>query len=89
MIFRYKNLFDYVVMGVHSKNIFDKVADIIKPNGKVMTELSTYMATFEEKDKLSMKEKYKTIGNEHGFILDDQSSQHMWKYVYKPKKEEN
>jgi hypothetical protein len=76
-------------MGVHSKNIYEKVAEILKPDGKVLTELSSYMATFEEKDKLAMKEKYKTIGYEHGFIIDDQSSKHMWKYIYRPKKEEN
>lgn len=76
-------------MGIHSKNIFDKAADILKPKGKVLAELSSYMAAFEEKDKLAMKEKYKTIGNEHGFILDDQTCKYIWKYIYRPKKEEN
>ncbi len=85
---RFKNLFDYVVLGIHSKNIFEKAADILKPDGKVLGELSTYMAAFEDKNKLAMKEKYKTIGNEHGFILDDQSCKYMWKYIHRPKKEE-
>lgn len=89
LFLRYKNLFDYIVLGIHSKNIFDKASDILKPEGKVLTELSTYMATFEEKDKLAMKEKYKTIGTEHGFILDDQSCNYMWKYIYRPKKEDS
>lgn len=75
-------------MGFHSKNIFENLASILKSDGKVLAELSTYMATFEEKDKIAFKEKFKTIGIDSGFILDDQNSKFIWKYIYKPKKEQ-
>lgn len=78
-------------MGFHSKNIFENIPSIIKPNGKVLTELSTYMAAFQDKEKNAAKEHYKTMGKDHGFILDDQSSKYIWKYIYKPRRktEEN
>lgn len=75
-------------MGFHSKNIFENLASVLKTEGKVLAELSTYMASFEDKDKSAFKEKYKTIGNDSGFILDDQNSKFIWKYIYKPKKEQ-
>jgi len=74
-------------LGFHSKNIFENIPDILKSNGKVLAELSTYMAAFDEKEKNAAKEKYKTFGKEKGFILEDQNSKYIWKYIFKPRTE--
>lgn len=59
------------------------MSQILKKDGKVLAELNTLMATFENKEKDLAKETYKNLGINHNFILDDQSCKYMWKYVYK------
>lgn len=78
-----------MILGFHSKNIFENVGGILKDEGKVLAELNTYMATFEDKDKLAGKETFKNLGKEHGFILEDQSSNYIWKYVKAPEPKED
>lgn len=74
-------------MGFHSKNIFANIPDILKLDGKVLAELNTYMAAFDQKEKDSGKETFKNIGKDQGFVLDDQSSKFIWKYIFRPKKQ--
>ncbi len=77
------------MLGFHSKNIFENLSSVLKDDGKVLAELNSFMATFDDKEKLASKETYKNLGKEHGFILEDQSFKYIWKYMKLSEKEED
>ena len=76
-------------MGFHSKNIFDNLSNVLKDEGKVLAEMNTYMATFDDKDKIAGKETFKNLGMDNGFILEDQSCNYIWKYIRIPEVQED
>jgi hypothetical protein len=80
---KFNNLFDYILLGFHSKNIISTCSQIGKPNFKLILELCTYMSCFKEKDKEASIEKLKEIAKENKFRLEDTTSKAVWKFLYK------
>ena len=80
---KFTGLFDFMVLGLSSKNIFKEAPIVGKKNSKLLIELNSYMTTFDEKQKTQYKEKLKQVAMEAGYILEDTNSKYMWKFIYK------
>jgi hypothetical protein len=85
---KFSNLFDFILLGFHSKNIFKNAHLIGKKDMKLLVELNSFMTTFKEKERTTYKEKIKEMASESNLILEDTSSKYIWKFFYKMPSEE-
>jgi hypothetical protein len=80
---KYNNFFDLILLGFTSQNIFSNIPRITNKNSKIFIELNSYMTAFNDENKNEYKEKLKQLTSENGFVLEDTSLKHTWKFFYK------
>ena len=84
---KFKNYFDIILYGFHASSKFNEMQkSVLKPNTRLMFELNSYMASFEEKTRKEYKENLIKMCKNNGFYLDDSSLKYL--YQFKIKKEE-
>lgn len=81
---KYLNYFDFVFLGLPSKNILNSIVNIGKKNMKLLIELNSYMSVFNEKNKEEFKENLKNLTRESDYILEDTNCKYVWKFIHKP-----
>jgi hypothetical protein len=81
---KYLNYFDFVFLGLPSKNILNNIVNIGKKNMKLLIELNSYMTVFNEKNKEEFKENLKNLTRESDYILEDTNCKYVWKFIHKP-----
>jgi hypothetical protein len=85
---KYSNYFDFVFLGLPSRNILNNIVNIGKKNMKLLIELNTYMTTFNEKQKEEFKENLKKLTGDSNYILEDTTCKYVWKFIHKSKTQE-
>ena len=88
---KFKNYFDIVLYGFHASSKFNEMQkSVLKPTSRLLFELNSYMASFEEKTRKEFKENLVKICKNNGFILDDTSLKYLYQFkVKQPSQDEN
>jgi len=68
---RFNNLFDYILLGFHSKNIIKDLQLIGKDDLKVFVELNSYMTSFKIEERKLYRNKLIEKLNELEFVLEE------------------
>ena len=81
---KFKNYFDIILYGFHAKSKFNEMQkSILKPTSRLLFELNSYMASFEEKTRKEYKENLVKMCKNSGFILDDTSLKYLYQFKVK------
>ena len=81
---KFKNFFDIVLYGFHAKSKFnDMQKSVLKPSSRILFELNSYMASFEEKTRKEYKENLVKMCKNNGFVLDDTSLKYLYQFKIK------
>ncbi len=67
---RFSNLFDFILLGFHSKNIIKDLHLIGKDDLKVLIESNSFMTSFKKEERKLYKEKLIEKMNEMNFIME-------------------
>ena len=87
---KFKNYFDIILYGFHAKSKFNEMQkSVLKPTSRLLFELNSYMASFEEKTRKEYKENLVKMCKNNGFILDDTSLKYLYQFKLKQEREEN
>ena len=57
---------------------------VLKPTSRLLFELNSYMASFEEKTRKEYKENLVKLCKNNGFVLDDTSLKYLYQFKIKP-----
>ena len=86
---KFKNYFDIILYGFHATSKFNEMQkSVLKPTSRLLFELNSYMASFEEKTRKEYKENLIIICKKNGFILDDTSLKYLYQFKMKQENEE-
>ena len=81
---KFKNYFDIVLYGFHAKSKFNEMQkSVLKPTSRLLFELNSYMASFEEKTRKEFKENLVKMCKNNGFVLDDTSLKYLYQFKIK------
>jgi hypothetical protein len=80
---KFNNIFDIILLGFNSKNIFDKLSVLGKKDMTLLVELNTFMTSFNDNEKQLYKDKLKSMAKDFNYFLDDSNSKYIWKFLYK------
>ena len=87
---KFKNYFDIILYGFHAKSKFNEMQkSVLKPTSRLLFELNSYMASFEEKTRKEYKENLIKMCKNNGFVLDDTSLKYLYQFKVKQEREEN
>ena len=88
---KFKNYFDIILYGFHASSKFNEMQkSVLKPTSRLLFELNSYMASFEEKTRKEYKENLVKMCKNNGFILDDTSLKYLYQFKIKqPNQNEN
>ena len=82
---KFKSYFDIILYGFHATSKFNEMQkSILKPTSRILFELNSYMASFEEKTRKEYKENLVKMCKKNGFILDDTSLKYLYQFKVKP-----
>ena len=56
---------------------------VLKPTSRLLFELNSYMASFEEKTRKEYKENLVKMCKKNGFVLDDTSLKYLYQFKIK------
>ena len=56
---------------------------VLKPTSRILFELNSYMASFEEKTRKEYRENLVKMCKNNGFILDDTSLKYLYQFKIK------
>ena len=78
---KFKNYFDIILYGFHATSKFNEMQkSVLKPTSRLLFELNSYMASFEEKTRKEYKENLVKMCKKNGFILDDTSLKYLYQF---------
>ena len=88
---KFKNYFDIILYGFHASSKFNEMQkSVLKTTSRLLFELNSYMASFEEKTRKEYKENLVKMCKNNGFILDDTSLKYLYQFKIKqPNQNEN
>ena len=88
---KFKNYFDIILYGFHASSKFNEMQkSVLKPTSRLLFELNSYMASFEEKTRKEYKDNLVKMCKNNGFILDDTSLKYLYQFKIKqPNQDEN
>ena len=87
---KFKNYFDIILYGFHATSKFNEMQkSVLKPNSRLLFELNSYMASFEEKTRKEYKENLIKLCKKNGFILDDTSLKYLYQFKLKQENEQD
>ena len=87
---KFKNYFDIILYGFHASSKFNEMQkSVLKPNSRLLFELNSYMASFEEKTRKEYKENLVKMCKNNGFILDDTSLKYLYQFKIKQPSQED
>ena len=82
---KFKNYFDIILYGFHASSKFNEMQkSVLKPTSRLLFELNSYMASFEEKTRKEYKENLVKLCKNNGFVLDDTSLKYLYQFKIKP-----
>ena len=82
---KFKNYFDIILYGFHASSKFNEMQkSILKESSRILFELNSYMASFEEKTRKEYKENLVKLCKNNGFVLDDTSLKYLYQFKVKP-----
>ena len=86
---KFKNYFDIILYGFHASSKFNEMQkSVLKPTSRLLFELNSYMASFEEKTRKEYKENLVKMCKNNGFILDDTSLKYLYQFKIKQQSQE-
>ena len=86
---KFKNYFDIILYGFHAKSKFNEMQkSVLKPTSRLLFELNSYMASFEEKTRKEYRENLVKMCKNNGFILDDTSLKYLYQFKVKQETQE-
>ena len=86
---KFKNYFDIILYGFHAKSKFNEMQkSVLKPTSRILFELNSYMASFEEKTRKEYRENLVKMCKNNGFILDDTSLKYLYQFKVKQENQE-
>ena len=81
---KFKNYFDIILYGFHASSKFNEMQkSVLKPTSRLLFELNSYMASFEEKTRKEYKDNLVKMCKNNGFILDDTSLKYLYQFKIK------
>ena len=81
---KFKNYFDIILYGFHAASKFNEMQkSVLKPTSRILFELNSYMASFEEKTRKEYRENLVKMCKNNGFILDDTSLKYLYQFKIK------
>ena len=81
---KFKNYFDVILYGFHARSKFNEMQkSILKPTTRLLFELNSYMASFEEKTRKEYRENLVKMCKNNGFVLDDTSLKYLYQFKIK------
>ena len=81
---KFKNYFDIILYGFHARSKFNEMQkSVLKPTTRLLFELNSYMASFEEKTRKEYRENLVKMCKNNGFILDDTSLKYLYQFKIK------
>ena len=87
---KFKNYFDIILYGFHASSKFNEMQkSVLKPSSRLLFELNSYMASFEEKTRKEYKENLVKMCKNNGFILDDTSLKYLYQFKIKQPSQED
>ena len=87
---KFKNYFDIVLYGFHAKSKFNEMQkSVLKPSSRLLFELNSYMASFEEKTRKEFKENLVKMCKNNGFVLDDTSLKYLYQFKMKQESQQD
>ena len=87
---KFKNYFDIILYGFHASSKFNEMQkSVLKPTSRLMFELNSYMASFEEKTRKEYKENLIKMCKGNGFVLDDTSLKYLYQFKIKQPNQED
>ena len=87
---KFKNYFDIILYGFHAKSKFNEMQkSVLKPTSRLLFELNSYMASFEEKTRKEYKENLIKMCKNNGFVLDDTSLKYLYQFKVKQESQDN
>ena len=87
---KFKNYFDIILYGFHAKSKFNEMQkSVLKPTSRLLFELNSYMASFEEKTRKEYKENLIEMCKNNGFVLDDTSLKYLYQFKVKQESQVN
>ena len=86
---KFNNFFDIILYGFHASSKFDLTQkNVLKPNTRILFELNSHMASFNEKQREEYIAKIKELGQKNNLILDDTTLKYLYQFKYKEQQKE-
>ena len=86
---KFANFFDIILYGFHSSSKFDEnQKQVLKKTTRILFELNSYMASFNDKQREEYNKKIIELGKKNDFVLDDTSFKYVYQFKIKQEEKE-
>ena len=86
---KFSNFFDIILYGFHSSSKFDEnQKQVLKKTTRILFELNSYMASFNDKQREEYNKKIIELGKKNDFVLDDTSFKYVYQFKIKQEEKE-